>query len=112
MSVPISHVLALSFLLFGIGLVGVLVRRSLLMVLLCLEVMLNAGGLALVGVSVQRGDAEGQVMFLCVLAVAAAEVAVALALAVRYRGEKGHTHVQTMGRTDGEEVATWASSRS
>jgi NADH-quinone oxidoreductase subunit K len=74
-------------LLFLLGAVGVVVRRNLLFVLMSMEVMLNAAGLAFVAASAMHGSAEGQVFFLFVLPVAAAEVAIGLALAVLLYGK-------------------------
>ncbi len=79
-TVPLEHGLILAAILFCLGLAGVLVRRNILFVLLCVEIMLNAAGLAFVVAGAQRGQPDGQVMFLLVLAVAAAEVSVGLAL--------------------------------
>lgn len=66
--------------LFALGLAGILVRRNLIFVLLCIEIMLNASGLALIAAGARWGQADGQVMFLFLLAVAATEAAVGLAL--------------------------------
>jgi NADH-quinone oxidoreductase subunit K len=77
---PVEYGLVLAGLLFVIGLAGVLVRRDIIFILLSLEVMLNAGGLAFIVAGARWGRADGQVMFIFILAVAAAEVAVALAL--------------------------------
>jgi NADH-quinone oxidoreductase subunit K len=66
--------------LFSLGLTSLLVRRNLLFVLMSLEVMLNAAGLAFVVAGSRWHQADGQVMFLFILAVAAAEVAVGLTL--------------------------------
>ena len=82
-SVPISHALALAAALFAIGLAGVLARRNVLLILVSIEVMLNAAGLAFVAAAAGFGTADGQVMFFFILAVAAAEVAVGLALIVQ-----------------------------
>lgn len=82
-AVPMEHGLALAAVLFGLGLTGVLVRRNLLFVLLSLEIMLNAAALAFVVAGAHWGQADGQVMFFFILAVAAAEAAVGLALAVQ-----------------------------
>ena len=68
--------------LFGTGALGVLLRRSPLIVLLSLEIMLNACNLALIAVSRQTGAADGQVFALAVMAVAASEVVVGLGLIV------------------------------
>jgi NADH-quinone oxidoreductase subunit K len=74
--------LAVSGVLFSIGALGVLLRRSPLIVLLSLEIMLNAGNLALVGFSRLFGQLDGQVFALAVMAVAASEVVVGLGLIV------------------------------
>ncbi len=74
--------LVLSSLLFAIGAGGVLVRRSPLVILLCLELMLNAGNLALLAFSRSLGDADGQIFALIVMVVAACEVVVGLGLIV------------------------------
>ncbi|HZO48979.1 MAG TPA: NADH-quinone oxidoreductase subunit NuoK [Gaiellaceae bacterium] len=74
--------LAVAGTLFGIGAVGVMLRRSPLIVLLSLEIMLNAGNLALVGFSRYWGASDGQVFAIAVMAVAASEVCVGLGLIV------------------------------
>ena len=73
----------LAGLLFALGLIGLLVRRNILFMLMSIEIMLNAAGLAFVVASVRWQAADGQVMFLFILAMAAAEVAVGLALLVQ-----------------------------
>ncbi|HYY74033.1 MAG TPA: NADH-quinone oxidoreductase subunit NuoK [Solirubrobacterales bacterium] len=78
----VAWYLVLSALLFAIGAGGVLIRRSPLVILLCLELMLNAGNLALVAFSRMHGNVEGQVFALIVMVVAACEVVVGLGLIV------------------------------
>lgn len=80
--IPISHVLVLSGILFTLGLLGILIRRSILLVLLSVEIMLNAANLVLIVGSAYHGKADGQVAAFFVMVVAAAEVAVGLSLAV------------------------------
>lgn len=87
MSVPVEHVIALSAVLFGVGVVGALTRRSVIVILMSIELMLNAGNLALVAFNrVWSATAEGaarldgQIFVLMVIAVAAAEVAVGLGI--------------------------------
>ncbi len=82
-TVPMEHVLIVAGLLFVLGLAGVLARRNTLLVLLSIEVMLNASGLAFVAAGYRWGQADGQVMFLFILAMAAAEVSVGLALVLQ-----------------------------
>ncbi len=74
--------LVLSTVLFTTGAVGVLLRRSPLIVLLALEIMLNAGNLALIAFARHHGDGAGQIFALAVMVVAAAEVVVGLGLIV------------------------------
>ncbi len=74
--------LVLSALLFAIGASGVLIRRSPMVILLCLEIMLNAGNLALLAFSRSLGDQDGQILALIVMVVAACEVVVGLGLIV------------------------------
>jgi NADH-quinone oxidoreductase subunit K len=78
----ISWYLVLSALLFAVGAAGVLLRRSPLVILLCLELMLNAGNLALVAFARSVGNEEGQVFALVVMVVAACEVVIGLGLIV------------------------------
>src|SRR5580658_3074555 len=78
--IPMRDGLILAGILFSLGLTGLLVRRKLIFVLMSLEVMLNAAGLAFVVAGARWHQADGQVMFLFILAVAAAEVAVGLTL--------------------------------
>jgi NADH-quinone oxidoreductase subunit K len=66
--------------LFALGLIGLLVRRNVLFMLISVEIMLNAAGLAFIVAGSRWGQADGQVMFMFILAMAAAEVAVGLAL--------------------------------
>ena len=78
----ISWYIVLSALLFTVGATGVLLRRSLLVILLSLEMMLNAGNLALVAFSRMLGNTDGQVFAIVVMVVAACEVVVGLGLIV------------------------------
>jgi NADH-quinone oxidoreductase subunit K len=75
--------LLLAGVLFALGLIGVLVRRNIIFVLMSIEVMLNAAGLAFVVAGAQWGQPDGQVVFLFILAMAAAEVCVGLALVIQ-----------------------------
>lgn len=79
-TVPVWHGLILAGILFVLGLAGVLARRNLLFILLSIEIMLNAAGLAFVAAGSRWGQADGQVMFIFILAMAAAEVSIGLAL--------------------------------
>ena len=78
----VSWYLTVSSFLFAVGALGVLIRRNPLIVLLSLEIMLNAANLALIGFARHLGDSSGQIFALAVMAVAASEVVVGLGLVV------------------------------
>jgi NADH:ubiquinone oxidoreductase subunit K len=78
----ISWYIVLSAFIFAIGLAGVLTRRNPLVILLCLELMLNAGNLALIAFSRMWGNGDGQVFALIVMVVAACEVTIGLGMIV------------------------------
>ena len=82
-SIPMTHGLILAGILFALGVIGLLVRRNLLFILMSLEVMLNAAGLAFVVAGSRWAQADGQVVFIFILAMAAAEVSVGLALVLQ-----------------------------
>ena len=79
-NVPVMAGLILTGILFIIGLLGVLIRRNLVFMLMSIEIMLNAAGMAFIVAASRWIQPDGQVMFLFILAMAAAEVAVGLAL--------------------------------
>lgn len=82
--IPMQHGLLLAGLLFATGLVGLLTRRNILFLVMSIEIMLNAAGLAFVVAGSRWGGVDGQVMFIFILAVAAAEVAIGLSLVLLF----------------------------
>jgi NADH-quinone oxidoreductase subunit K len=82
-NVPMEHGLFLAATLFVLGFAGVLVRRNIVFMLMSIEVMLNAVGLAFVVAGARWGQVDGQVMFIFILTMAAAEVSVGLALVLQ-----------------------------
>ena len=88
MIVPLGTILALSFILFGVGVFGFLARRNIILMLVSIEVMLNAVNLSLIGISRHLEDARGQVLALFVIAVAAAEAGVGLGLVIALNRNK------------------------
>lgn|SRR5689334_4260790 len=86
--IPMSHGLLLAAILFALGLAGLLARRNLIFILMAIEVMLNAAGLAFIVAGARWAQADGQVMFLFILAMAAAEVSVGLALVLQLYHQK------------------------
>ena len=79
-SVPLNHYILFCSLIFAIGVIGVLIRRNVIVIMMSIELMLNSVNLLLVVFSVFWGDASGQVFVFFVMALAAAEVAVGLAI--------------------------------
>ena len=79
-SIPMEHGLALAGLLFTLGLAGLMVRRNILFILMSLEVMMNATGLAFVVAGSRWAQADGQIMFILVITLAAAEASIGLAI--------------------------------
>jgi len=103
MSVGLEHYLALSAVLFAIGLYGVLAKRNMIAILLCIEIMLNAVNIAMVAFSRYIAPVEltGQVFVIFIMAVAAAEAAVGLAIIIalyRQRGTVDSTEINLMKR--------------
>ena len=96
MHVGLEHYIVLSFLLFALGLFGVIVRRNVLVIYMSLELMLNAANLALVAFSRFTNNLNGQVFVFFVITVAAAEVAVGLALIVALYRKRQTTHVEDL----------------
>lgn len=83
LQIPLDHVLLLAGTLFSCGMLGLMLRRNIIFMLMSLEVMLNSAGLAFVAAGAKWGQADGQIIFLLILSVAAAEVAVGLGLVLQ-----------------------------
>lgn len=96
MHVGLEHYLLVSAGLFGCGLLGVILRRNLLILYMGLELMLNAANLALVAFSRYGNSLNGQVMVFFIITVAAAEVAVGLALIVALYRRRQTAHVEDL----------------
>ena len=96
-ALPLGHWMLLSSLLFVVGVAGVLLRRNVIIVLMSVELMLNAVNVALVAAARAHGQIEGQLFVFFSLSVAAAEVAVGLALVVAIW--------RSLGRTDVDDVS-------
>jgi NADH-quinone oxidoreductase subunit K len=85
LQVPLEHVLVLAALLFSCGLFGLMLRRNVIFMLMSLEVMLNSAALVFIAAGTRWQQADGQVIYLLVLSVAAAEVAVGLGLVLQIK---------------------------
>ena len=96
MHVGLEHYLIVSALLFSLGLLGVIMRRNLLVIYMSLELMLNAANLALVAFSRFNDNLDGQVMVFFIITVAAAEVSVGLALIVALYRKRQTAHVEDL----------------
>jgi len=82
--IPLWHGLVLSVALFVLGLLGLVVRRNILFMLMCIEVMMNAAALAFVVAGSRWGQPDGQIMFILILTLAAAETSVGLAIVLQF----------------------------
>ncbi len=91
--IPLEYGLGVAGVLFALGVAGVLIRRSMIFVLLSLEVMLDAVGLAFIAAASAWGQPDGQIIFLFILAMAAAEISIGLALVLRLYQEKRNISV-------------------
>ncbi len=96
MHIGLEHYLVVSIMLFCVGLLGVIVRRNLLVIYMGLELMLNAANLALVAFSRFNNNLDGQVFVFFIITVAAAEVAVGLALIVALYRKREAAHVEDL----------------
>jgi NADH-quinone oxidoreductase subunit K len=96
-----QYSLLLAGMLFVLGLTGVLIRRNILFILISIEIMLNAAGLAFVTAGARWGQADGQVMFIFILAMAAAEVSVGLALVLQLDNRLGTLDVDAASKMRG-----------
>jgi NADH-quinone oxidoreductase subunit K len=96
MQVGLEHYLTVSFVLFALGLFGVILRRNLLIIYMSLEMMLNAANLALVAFSRFNNKLDGQVLVFFIITVAAAEVSVGLALIVALYRRRRSAHVEDL----------------
>ncbi|HEX8717892.1 MAG TPA: NADH-quinone oxidoreductase subunit NuoK [Gemmatimonadaceae bacterium] len=99
--IPLSAGLALAAVLFVLGLIGLLARRNLIFILMSIEIMLNAAGLAFVVAGSRWAQPDGQVMFLFILAMAAAEVSVGLALVLQFYQQRQSLDVDAASDMNG-----------
>jgi NADH-quinone oxidoreductase subunit K len=101
MIVPLNHILVVAAILLFMGMGCILARRNLIMILIGIEIMLNAAGLALIGASARWQQADGQVLVLLFMGVTAAEVAIALAMVVYLYGYKRSLDVNSFDGMQG-----------
>lgn len=94
-----SHFIAVA--LFGLGLIGILVRRNAIIVLMCLELMLNAVNLVLVEISMRTGTPDGIIFVIFIITVAAAEVAVGLGIVMNLYRLKGTVELTSFKNLQG-----------
>jgi NADH-quinone oxidoreductase subunit K len=97
-SVPLEDYVALSFILFSIGLAGVLFRRNTIIILMCLELMFNSVNLLLTAFSAHHSDPGGQVFVFFIMLVAAAEVTVGLAILVMMKRNVDSVDINLLNR--------------
>jgi len=96
MQIELTHYLLLAAVLFSIGVMGVLTRKNLIVILMSVELMLNAVNLTFVAVARYTADLSGQVIVFFVMCVAAAEVAVGLAILISIWRHRGTMHIDSV----------------
>lgn len=94
--IPLSWYIILSSIVFVIGIVGFLIRRNIIMMLISVELMLNAVNINLVVFSYYLGDIRGQILVFFIIAVAAAEVAIGLALIISLFRNKSTVNIDEL----------------
>ena len=99
--IPMAHGLALAGILFAIGLAGVMARRNFLFMLMSLEIMMNSAALAFIVGGSRWLNADGQVMFIFILTLAAAEAAIGLAILLQFYHKRGHLDVDSANEMKG-----------
>lgn len=97
-ALPLDYYILLSAILFCIGVMGVLFRRNAIIILMCIEIMLNSVNLLLVAFSAYSGNSDGQVFVFFIMVVAAAEVAVGLALMMSIYRNIGSTDIDVLNK--------------
>ena len=100
-NIPLEYFVILSSIMFCLGVLGVLLRRNAIIILGCIELMLNAVNLLLVSFSAYRGDAEGQILVFFIMVVAAAEVAIGLAIIMMMYRNKRSVDVEIFNKLKG-----------
>nr|A5WG39.1 RecName: Full=NADH-quinone oxidoreductase subunit K; AltName: Full=NADH dehydrogenase I subunit K; AltName: Full=NDH-1 subunit K [Psychrobacter sp. PRwf-1] len=99
--IPMEHGLILAAIIFAIGLCGVMVRRNFLFMLMSLEIMMSAAGLAFIVAGSHWLSADGQIMFIFILTLAAAEASLGLAILLQFYHRRGHLDVDSANEMRG-----------
>ena len=94
--VPLAHILALSVILFTLGVAGFILRRNIITIFMCIELMLNAVNLAFIGFARYLGNLDGQIFVFFVIFVAAAEAAVGLAIIIAVQRNRGSLSIDDL----------------
>ena len=99
--IPMEHGLILAGIIFAIGLCGVMVRRNFLFMLMSLEIMMSAAGLAFIVAGSHWLSADGQVVFIFILTLAAAEASLGLAILLQFYHRRGHLDIDSANEMRG-----------
>src|SRR5690606_33595119 len=99
--VPLTHYILFCSVIFAIGVMGVLIRRNVIIIMMSVELMLNSVNLLLIALSVHHGDPDGQVFVFFIMALAAAEVAVGLAMIVMVYRNTRSVDINALNRLRG-----------
>ncbi|BDH45097.1 NADH-quinone oxidoreductase subunit K [Salmonella enterica subsp. enterica serovar Choleraesuis] len=99
--IPLQHGLILAAVLFTLGLTGLIIRRNLLFMLISLEIMINAAALALIVSGSYWGQADGQVMYILAISLAAAEASIGLALLLQLHRRRQNLNIDSVSEMRG-----------
>lgn len=99
--IPLAHILMFSMILFIIGVVGLFIRKDVLTIFLCIEIILNAANIVFIGVANNLGDQFGHVAALLVIAVAAAEAAIGLSIVIRLHHNNKSMEIEKLNELKG-----------
>lgn len=99
--IPLEYLMLLACLIFAVGVAGLLARRNVLYILMSLEIILNAVCLAFVAAGAHWGQADGQIMFLLILTLAASEVSIGLGLILQIHRKHGSLDMNLLKELEG-----------
>ncbi|SES91883.1 NADH-quinone oxidoreductase subunit NuoK [Thorsellia anophelis] len=100
-TIPVEHGLIIAAILFVLGLTGLLIRRNYIFMLISLEIMINAAGLAFIVGGAAHGSADGQVMYIFLITLAAAEASIGLALLLQLYRRRHTLNIDTVSEMRG-----------
>ena len=112
MIMPLSHLILVAFVLFSLGVMGVMIRRNIIVVLMSIELMLNAVNMVFISFSRYLGDDSSHILVLMVFVVAAVEVAVAVAIIINMFKLRRSVSIDRFSELRGCKTSRWATGES